>query len=67
METSSAATSEPPTAATTETRVMVAIDDSEESFYSLQWVLDNLFGSGSDHAYMLTIIHVMEPFPHYVY
>ncbi|KAL8526911.1 hypothetical protein ACS0TY_015963 [Phlomoides rotata] len=42
METSSAATSEPPT---TETRVMVAIDDSEESFYSLQWVLDNLFGS----------------------
>ncbi|KAI3443365.1 hypothetical protein Pfo_000030 [Paulownia fortunei] len=47
-------------------RVMVAIDDSDESFYPLQWVLDNLLGVGNDES-MLTIIHVMEPFPHYVF
>lgn len=45
--------------------VMVAIDDSGESYYALQWVLDNLFGWGEDE-YLLTIIHVMEPFPHYI-
>ncbi|GFQ02485.1 universal stress protein a-like protein [Phtheirospermum japonicum] len=49
-------------------RVMVAIDDSEESFYALEWVFDNLLRDGyGDDEYMLTIIHVMEPFPHYVF
>ncbi|KAH6802832.1 Adenine nucleotide alpha hydrolases-like superfamily protein [Perilla frutescens var. frutescens] len=47
-------------------RVMVAIDDSGESFYALEWVLDNLVVSDDDHRYLLTIIHVMEPFPHYI-
>lgn len=47
-------------------RVMVAIDDSDESFYALQWVLDNLLNQDQANHH-LTIIHVMEPLPHYVY
>ncbi|KAG6437153.1 hypothetical protein SASPL_102064 [Salvia splendens] len=47
-------------------RVMVAIDDSGESFYSLQWVLDHLFGSQNNDEYLLNIIHVIEPFPTYM-
>lgn len=48
-------------------RVMVAIDDSGESFYSLQWVLGHLFGSqNSNDEYLLNIIHVIEPFPTYM-
>ncbi|XP_019179157.1 PREDICTED: uncharacterized protein LOC109174374 [Ipomoea nil] len=30
-------------------RVMVAIDDSEESFYTLNWALDNVFKNGQSH------------------
>ncbi|KAK4414815.1 Universal stress protein A-like protein [Sesamum alatum] len=55
-------------------RVMVAIDDSDESFYALHWVLDNLFSAGVAAQYdddsntkLITLIHVMEPFPHYVF
>ncbi|KAG8376857.1 hypothetical protein BUALT_Bualt09G0107500 [Buddleja alternifolia] len=72
METSTAApeaaAAAPETTRTAESEkkmssVMVAIDDSDESFYALQWALDNLvLGEGT-----LSIIHVMEPFPHYVY
>ncbi|KAL1545589.1 universal stress protein in QAH/OAS sulfhydrylase 3'region-like [Salvia divinorum] len=47
-------------------RVMVAIDDSGESFYSLQWVLDHVFGSQNNDEYLLNIIHVIELFPSYV-
>ncbi|KAL0410234.1 UNVERIFIED_CONTAM: Universal stress protein A-like protein [Sesamum latifolium] len=62
-------------------RVMVAMDESDESFYALHWVLHNLFSpaavatqthydaddSNSNTMNMLTLIHVMEPFPHYVF
>ncbi|KAK6139738.1 hypothetical protein DH2020_026498 [Rehmannia glutinosa] len=61
-----------PAAAEEKMRVMVAVDDSDESFYALQWVLDKLLGvlgnnNGTDDESMLRIIHVMEPFPHYVF
>ncbi|KAL0374733.1 UNVERIFIED_CONTAM: Universal stress protein A-like protein [Sesamum radiatum] len=64
-------------------RVMVAMDETDESFYALHWVLHNLFSpavvpththydaddsnSNSNTMNMLTLIHVMEPFPHYVF
>ncbi|XP_047977862.1 universal stress protein in QAH/OAS sulfhydrylase 3'region-like [Salvia hispanica] len=47
-------------------RVMVAIDDSGESFYSLQWVLDHVFGSRNNDEFLLSIVHVIEPFPTYM-
>ncbi|ESR43219.1 hypothetical protein CICLE_v10013408mg [Citrus x clementina] len=49
-------------------KVMVAIDESAESFYALKWALDNLYvitditpeaGSGSN---VLTIVHAQQPF-----
>ncbi|KAL3825658.1 hypothetical protein ACJIZ3_021687 [Penstemon smallii] len=62
-------------------RVLVAVDDSDESFYALQWVLETLIElqglatgekeNENDYFHstslMLTIIHVMEPFPYYVF
>lgn len=58
-------------------KVLVAIDNSELSFYALQWALDNLFknsGTGQSSTEMsqqdsdmLTVAHVMPPFHHYVY
>ncbi|XP_073018640.1 uncharacterized protein [Primulina eburnea] len=42
-------------------KVIVAIDESEESFFALQWLLLNL------DMKSLNIIHVLEPFPHYVF
>lgn len=47
-------------------KVVVAVDDSDESSYALKWVLENLVGPDTDE-YFLTIIHVMEPFPHYMF
>ncbi|XP_065852562.1 universal stress protein A-like protein isoform X2 [Euphorbia lathyris] len=38
-------------------KVMVAIDESEGSFYALQWTLDNLKFSG-----LITLLHVQDPF-----
>ncbi|OMO51900.1 Universal stress protein A [Corchorus capsularis] len=61
-------------------RVMVAIDDSDESFYALQWVLDNPFSrlmtappppaaaaaAGHDSGSgLLTLVHVQQPFQPY--
>ncbi|PIM98124.1 hypothetical protein CDL12_29398 [Handroanthus impetiginosus] len=51
---------------------MVAINDSGESLYALEWVLYTfLVLSGNyynhDDQSMLTIIHVMEPFPYYAF
>lgn len=58
-------------------KVLVAIDDSELSFYALQWVLNNLFKNsdiGQSSMEMsqqdsdtLTVAHVIPPFHHYVF
>ncbi|XP_065855466.1 universal stress protein A-like protein isoform X2 [Euphorbia lathyris] len=50
-------------------KVMVAIDESEGSFYALQWTLDNLINSlfsasnePSIEGGLITLIHVQQPF-----
>ncbi|KAL6559092.1 hypothetical protein OROHE_006461 [Orobanche hederae] len=59
--------------------VLVAIDDSNESFHALEWVLDNKIlmrgAPVSDVEYetpqqdseVITIAHVVEPLPRYAY
>ncbi|XP_022853595.1 uncharacterized protein LOC111375036 [Olea europaea var. sylvestris] len=47
-------------------KILVAIDDSDESFYALGWVLDNFFKQPLALD-VLTIVHVIEPFPSYVF
>ncbi|XP_061995024.1 universal stress protein PHOS32 [Rosa rugosa] len=37
--------------------MLIAIDDSEHSFYALEWTLDHLFAPGSTHPFKLGIIH----------
>ncbi|XWS43297.1 hypothetical protein CRYUN_Cryun16bG0090800 [Craigia yunnanensis] len=52
-------------------RIMVRIDDNDESFYALQWVLDNLFSGliapleAGKRAGLLTLVHVHQPFQPY--
>ncbi|XP_050379585.1 uncharacterized protein LOC126796915 [Argentina anserina] len=56
-------------------RVMVAMDESDSSFYALTWVLDHLFINAPSTAVegveraagMVTVVHVMKPFQHFVY
>ncbi|KAL2453590.1 Uncharacterized protein Adt_48910 [Abeliophyllum distichum] len=49
-------------------KILVAIDDSEESLYALGWVLDNFFKQSLGGAtYELIIVHVMEPLPNYIF
>jgi hypothetical protein len=58
-------------------KVMVAIDESDGSFYALNWVLDNLFnvmtstsiGTSSTHENegMVYLVHVEPIFHNYVY
>ncbi|MCL7022525.1 hypothetical protein MKW94_013648 [Papaver nudicaule] len=56
-------------------KVLVAIDDSEESFYALEWALDNLFTSGSGAAAssrpadqtQLYLLNVQQPFQNNMY
>ncbi|MCL7042763.1 hypothetical protein MKW94_001259 [Papaver nudicaule] len=61
-------------------RVLVAIDDSEDSFYALEWALDNLFTSGAAAAAsstepadqtqllgMLYLLNVQQPFQDYLF
>ncbi|CAN0879149.1 Universal stress protein A-like protein [Linum grandiflorum] len=53
-------------------KVMVAIDESDCSFYALQWVLDHLVGSrggivpsnepSMEETGMVTLVHVQQPF-----
>ncbi|KAL9428285.1 hypothetical protein AB3S75_030302 [Citrus x aurantiifolia] len=58
-----------------EMKVMVALDESGESFYALKWALDNLFGitgavtpGTSDRgAGTVTLVHVQQPFQHFVF
>ena len=37
--------------------MLVAIDDSEHSFYALEWILDHFFVEGASHLFRLTLIH----------
>ncbi|KAL6997866.1 hypothetical protein U1Q18_007991, partial [Sarracenia purpurea var. burkii] len=56
-------------------RVMVAVDESEGSFFALKWVLDHLFPSTGGGATaelnqdlgMVTVVHVQQPFQPYIY
>ncbi|KAH9674151.1 Usp domain-containing protein [Citrus sinensis] len=53
-------------------KVMVAIDESAESFNALKWALDNLYGivgftpEAGGGGGILTIVHVQEPFQRFV-
>ncbi|CAM8952093.1 unnamed protein product [Rhodiola kirilowii] len=46
-------------------KVMVAVDDSEESFYALNWALDYVIRA--DGGGMVTVVNVQHPFQHYIY
>ncbi|XVE61336.1 hypothetical protein DITRI_Ditri06bG0031200 [Diplodiscus trichospermus] len=47
-------------------RVMVSIDQSDESFYALKWAIDNLFdGLTGAEPSLLTLVHVHQPSKHY--
>ncbi|KAF3442799.1 hypothetical protein FNV43_RR16716 [Rhamnella rubrinervis] len=59
-------------------KVMVALDDSDLSFYALTWALDNLFaasvglGAAATKAFpgevdTVYLVHVQQPFHHYAY
>lgn len=37
--------------------LIFAIDDSDHSFYALEWTLDHYFGSPSTSQFKLVIIH----------
>ncbi|KAJ4893411.1 Adenine nucleotide alpha hydrolases-like superfamily protein [Raphanus sativus] len=56
---------------TTTKRIMVAIDESDSSFYALQWVIDHfstlLMTTEGDSAEggLLTVVHVQSPFHHF--
>ncbi|KAK4776490.1 hypothetical protein SAY86_005178 [Trapa natans] len=51
--------------------MMVAVDDSEGSFYALGWALDHLFRGRTleenDRLGRVTAVHVQEPFQHYLF
>ncbi|KAL6997865.1 hypothetical protein U1Q18_007990 [Sarracenia purpurea var. burkii] len=58
-------------------KVMVAVDESDEGFYALKWVLDNLFPAASstvtgasperNHELgIVTVVHVLHPFQPFV-
>ncbi|KAI9393224.1 hypothetical protein POPTR_006G198200v4 [Populus trichocarpa] len=55
-------------------RIMVAIDDSDGSFYALNWALDNLVDGivpttepSQEESGLVTLVHVQQPFQHYMY
>ncbi|KAM0962709.1 hypothetical protein ACFX2I_021808 [Malus domestica] len=37
--------------------MLVAVDDSDHSFYALEWTLDHLFAQGTNHPFKLVIVH----------
>ncbi|CAK9169210.1 unnamed protein product [Ilex paraguariensis] len=58
-------------------KVLVAIDESDASFYALKWTLDRLFlrsavatptpePSNLEDSDVLTVVHVIQPFQHYI-
>jgi len=55
-------------------KVMVAIDESDGSFYALKWALDNLFnvmttmeGTSSENEGLVFLVHVEPIFHNYVH
>ncbi|KAL1204724.1 Universal stress protein A-like protein [Cardamine amara subsp. amara] len=50
-------------------RMMVAIDESDSSFYALQWVIDHfsnlLMTTEAAEGGILTVVHVQPPFQHF--
>ncbi|XP_062166688.1 uncharacterized protein LOC133873003 isoform X1 [Alnus glutinosa] len=56
-------------------RVMVAIDESDGSFYALKWALDHLFGSigvapetnRPEEVGTVVMVYVQQPFQQYVF
>lgn len=58
-------------------RVMVAVDESDWSFYALSWALDHLFINAPSTVeagerqegdlWKVTVVHVTEPFHHFLY
>lgn len=52
-------------------KVMVAVDESEGSFYALRWALDHLFRGhtfeANDRLGRVTVVHVQQPFQQYVF
>ncbi|KAJ7980278.1 Universal stress protein A-like protein [Quillaja saponaria] len=37
--------------------MLVAVDESDHSFYALEWTLEYFFHTGSDHQFQLIIVH----------
>ncbi|KAH0934116.1 hypothetical protein HID58_011233 [Brassica napus] len=62
---------EPPRVMTTTKRMMVAIDESDSSFYALQWVIDHFSSllmtteAAGAEGDLLTVVHVQSPFYHF--
>ena len=53
-------------------KVMVAIDDSDGSFYALKWAVDHLFvaigvapETSLEEVGMVVLVHVQQPFQHF--
>ena len=54
-------------------KVMVAIDDSDGSFYALKWAVDHLFvaigtvapETSLEEVGMVVLVHVKQPFQHF--
>lgn len=47
--------------------IMVAMDESEESFYALNWALDHLLNNSEEETTIITLINVQPPFSPLVY
>ncbi|KAG2315545.1 hypothetical protein Bca52824_018667 [Brassica carinata] len=64
-------TTEPPRVMTTTKRMMVAIDESDSSFYALQWVINHFSSllmtteAAEAEGDLLTVVHVQSPFYHF--
>lgn len=55
-----------------EMKALVAIDGSDESLYALNWFLDKFLlqingADSSVNSTSVTLVHVMEPLPHYAF
>lgn len=52
-------------------KVMVAVDESEGSFYALSWALDHLFSgptpADNEKHGRVTVVTVQQPFQHYAF
>lgn len=50
--------------------VLVAIDDSEESFYALRWAVDKILkrkSAAEESSTVVTVVNVVEPQPRYAF